>query len=124
MQHDAAVHTPGPWIVDRYEVDKIYIIADQGKRWDNPVVCSLFQDVTPADSVTLGPWLEAYENDQANARLIASAPDLLAALKEAVRIIDIAFDYNINAFRIDHNDAVDALLDARSVIAKATGETK
>ena len=70
-------HTQGPWVVQYQEGDKPFVVADQGKQWNNPVVCSLYEDVTPEDSVTMGAWLEANENAEANARLIAAAPDLL-----------------------------------------------
>ena len=76
-----AKHTPGPWAVNHRESDMPYIVADQGKAWDNPIICNLYEDVTPEDSVTIGPWLEAHPNAKANARLIAAAPDLLAALQ-------------------------------------------
>ena len=78
-----AKHTPGPWAVEHREGDMPYIVADQGKAWDNPVICNLYEDVTPEDSVTIGPWLEAHPNANANARLIAAAPKLLAALEAA-----------------------------------------
>lgn len=75
----SAKHTPGPWIVDNVSEKNLYVLADQGKNWNNPTVCALYEDVTPEDSVTLGPWLKSFDNAEANARLIASAPDLLAA---------------------------------------------
>jgi hypothetical protein len=60
-----ATHTPGPW---RHEGDRIY--ADGGGRW--------LYDITP------GMGLDADDpaEDEANARLIAAAPELLAALKD------------------------------------------
>jgi hypothetical protein len=74
-------HTPGPWLIEYEQGDNPFITADQGgQRWNNPVVCSLYEDVTPWDSVTIGPWLEANKNAEANARLIVKAPDLYALL--------------------------------------------
>lgn len=65
-------HTPGLWIIEYQEGDKPYIVADQGKRWNNPVICDLYSDVTTEDSVTIWPWLEAHENAEANARRIVA----------------------------------------------------
>lgn len=99
-------HTPGPWAVGYQEGDKPYIVAEQGKQWRNPVICDLYADVTPEDSVTMGLWLEAYDNAEANARLIAAAPDLLEALKGLAM-------FPLGTFQVQA---------ARAAIAKATGE--
>lgn len=76
-------HTPRPWKVEYQSGDMPYIVADQGRGWNNPVICSLYEDVTPETSVTIGGWLEANENAETNARLIAAAPDMLDALRAA-----------------------------------------
>jgi len=55
-------HTPGPWRVEGgQETGLYYIAADQGKAWNNPIICSLYEDVTPEDSI-VGAWYEAYPN--------------------------------------------------------------
>lgn len=72
------------WKIDNNYGEFLYIVEDQGKRCDNPVVCQLYEDVTPEDSVTIGNWYESFPGAEANARLIAAAPDLLEAL-ESVR---------------------------------------
>ena len=81
-----ASHTPGPWRIDCIEDRVFYIEAEQGKAWNNPTICHLFADVTPEDSVTIGPWLEAFDNAEANARLIVAAPDLLFALENLLAV--------------------------------------
>ena len=73
-------YTAGPWKIEHEQGDNPYIVADHGKKWDNPVICCLYEDVTPEDSVTLGPWLKANDNAAGNSQLIAAAPDLLEAL--------------------------------------------
>ncbi len=90
-------HTPGPWFAN----DSLQLFAETG------------QHIASLDSST-----EGFEGGTlyANARLIAAAPDLLAAL--------IAFD---NAFSHycegdPDSDEVSALYQAREAIAKATGE--
>ena len=80
-------HTPGPWIIGNpteiHDVDGTRIV----------MCCQTSDDVTDDAS-------------EANARLIAAAPELLEALKGVVRVADRA------------TDEFDA---ARAAIAKATG---
>lgn len=61
-------HTPGPWFVDGHEV-----YSHDTTHAD----CT----IRIADSTTLG------ESKHANARLISSAPDLLAAAKHALTVL-------------------------------------
>lgn len=84
----SAQHTPGPWALTEKAVvaSASTPIAHRVKWW------------------SIGQ-LEIEEN--ANARLIAAAPDLLAALQGVVRVADRA------------TDEFDA---ARAAIAKATGQ--
>ena len=100
-------YTLGPWTVCYQEGDKPYIVADQGKKWNNPVVCNLYDDVTPEDSVTIGPWLEAHDNAAANARLIAAAPELLAIVQRFI-------ERDPRTTQLSE--------DAKAIVAKATGE--
>jgi len=92
-------HTPGPWYVGSgtYEGRNIYSVAS----------------VTDDEGFTYQPIVASAEDDgikcwDANARLIAAAPDLLEALQEMVR-----------TFAKNHAPAVDV---ARAAIARATGE--
>ena len=105
-----ASHTPGPWVVKYKPDDEPYIIAEQGKAWDNPVICSLYEDVTPEDSITFSPWLKAYPNAEANARLIVAAPDLLFALENLLAV------KNGEGGTVFDSDEI-----ARTAIAKAKG---
>jgi hypothetical protein len=105
-----ASHTPGPWAVNYNSYDEPYIIAEQGKAWDNPVICSLYEDVTPEDSITFSRWLQAYPNAEANARLIVAAPDLLFALENLLAV------KNGEGGTVFDSDEI-----ARAAIAKAKG---
>lgn len=90
-------HTPAPWTIrtDSEDPQAINIRSESV-----PFVASVWGDGGPSFK------------QAANARLIAAAPDLLAALQKLVRAID----------RAPANFA-DGLADqAREVIAKATGE--
>ena len=89
-------HTPGPWFAN----DSLQLFAETG------------QHIASLDSST-----EGFEGGTlyANARLIAAAPDLLAAL--------IAFDDAFSHYceGDPDSDEVSALYQAREAIAKATG---
>jgi hypothetical protein len=90
-------HTPGPWEIDWY-------ICREGNKelWRVP------RSIGPA-YVDHNHWAGNYITvDEANARLIAAAPDLLDALKEAATVLGL-------------NGCFEAQNRARAAIAKATG---
>jgi hypothetical protein len=99
-----AKHTPGPWVELETEssVDFAYDDAPRLGGWS---------DIGPEDgapvAIALGYGGFSDRRLDANARLIASAPDLLASLIEVVAIAD------------RKTDAFDR---ARAAIARATGE--
>ena len=98
-------HTPGPWVV----------VGSRTKYVEARLVGSLMQEVAAC-----GPTLadEGYgQQQEANARLIAAAPDLLEALQ------DIAEYWNQDQNEAAMADACwHAIHTARAAIAKATGE--
>lgn len=115
-------HTPAPWTIqsDNGGDGCYYIVADQGKQWNNPTICRLYDDVTPEDSVTIGAWLEPQANAEANARLIAAAPELLAALGFYMS----QFGQALEAHGIPFGpEQIAADTQARAAIAKAYGLT-
>lgn len=85
-------HTPGPWHLSRHPYDRNYMRITCGND--------------PAKDDTLRGYC-----GEANARLIAAAPDLLAALERLLLSGDV-------------RDAAEksALTQARAAIAKAEGE--
>ena len=96
-------HTPGPWYIGKDTGDQnrhIYaeqmVCSDDGEEWHPLIACT-------DDDEQLIDW-------QANARLIAAAPDLLAALQQCV-------EHGIFPSAVEHVRAA-----ARAVIAKATGD--
>ena len=92
-------HTPGPWAGPYRHVD--------GQD------CILSPSETASDVVVawLDRWTGPHADEQAaNARLIAAAPDLLAALKRATALL------------ARYPDHTDAWRDCRAAIARATGE--
>jgi hypothetical protein len=83
-------HTPGPWTVEGP-------VALRGGDYWSVILPGLEE---PID-------LYAADNGEANARLIAAAPDLLEALQEIIKWNEVQHWFNFNA--------------ARAAIAKATG---
>jgi hypothetical protein len=73
-------HTPGPWRVEGPD-DEPY--GQIGVFAAHHLVCELWQDDAPVRDYNEAQW--------ANARLIAAAPELLAALVEMREFIRIRF---------------------------------
>lgn len=94
-----AAHTPGPWRVDTTMGKNIYILNQGGY------------------SLAQVQYLGAYsvKTKKANARLIAAAPELLAALQFYVGICG-----NTCAV-VDRQSAFEMHAQATAAIAKATG---
>ena len=104
-------HTPGPWYVGSgtYEGRNIYSVAS----------------VTDDEGFTYQPIVASAEDDgikcwDANARLIAAAPDLLEALQEAEKWFGPFSEITINGEHDREDVRVVALI--RAAIAKALGE--
>lgn len=71
-ERDAAAHTPGPWTANLHHTRQ-----DGGRTYG-----FIFADgVVPTAAVVLGVEGMPQDEGRANARLIAAAPDMLAALK-------------------------------------------
>ncbi len=96
--------TPGPWIVEAPYFSEVQTMERES-------VASCWHSDCNGKSVTISGVIECSpEESAANARLIAAAPDLLEALKDAVCALDCCGkDYP-------------AAEKAREAIAKATGQ--
>lgn len=94
-----SAHTPGPW----------HIQDDHGKRW----IETNGNDDTIAEIHRRRRMGSVYscEEADANARLIAAAPDLLEALEEFMAHGEQAFGHDF-----------EVMVKARAAIAKARGE--
>ena len=92
-------HTPAPWFYNGTEIGPLSTEEDQSRGIILPIA-----------------YMEQYDfpaEYNANARLIAAAPDLLEALEGM-----------IEGFTVDDRYASESVIKARAAIAKATGETK
>ena len=103
-----SAHTPGPWrITDRYGV-LTYQVGIDGRT-----VCTVWprQQGHRPSVVDTEPWPEG----EANARLIAAAPDLLESLRELAELAALQFG-------MPPPGADGPLQKALAAIAKADGE--
>jgi len=97
-------HTPGPWLVE------------PATENHGPYITNDLRNVTICDLYFLqskGFYTHCEEEAEANARLIAAAPDLLEALTKTVDALDAVLD---ERGTVGYDDIVDA---GRAVIAKA-----
>lgn len=101
------MHTPGPWHYQEKADRYTHIVRSGGSDLGNFFVCQLGQDTSGVA--------------EANARLIAAAPELLEALKTAREYVQAAHGSMSGA--MGHNDTiVKPDLDAiDTAIAKAEG---
>jgi hypothetical protein len=95
-------HTPGPWVVNKQHKTISYKGCFDVATADNEYLIAQ----------TIGGL---GEQEEANARLIAAAPDLLEALKQLASV----------AIGTEHGKQFEYQIDlAIAAIAKATGETQ
>lgn len=74
-------HTPGPWIASKFGFQVL-----TGDSWNT--ICTLKGGAEWEDGRGKYQPEYAWENQEANARLIAAAPDLLAAAKEVMATLE------------------------------------
>lgn len=93
---EMSAHTPGPWVIKPAASTKVYLI-------DSP------------KGNAIGEIVYADTRNPADARLVAAAPELLAALEAIVKSLADQDDEGL----IEH---AQQMIDARAAIAKARGE--
>ena len=105
-------HTPGPWVVskDSNKVRRIFA----GESGPQVATASVFANWMPVERLA-----EAHATADANARLIAAAPDMLEALQSAQE--SIATFIGVHGYPSD-SGAGDVLQEVSAAIARATGE--
>jgi hypothetical protein len=113
----SAQHTPGPWSIQW----ATHWGVDDGTNTERAGCFQILSDPNPTLAnvlCTRTPWPERADEMRANARLIAAAPDLLAALEEART--------GLQWYRDSFPEATDgsddeAMTRIDAAIAKATG---
>ena len=96
-----AEHTPGPWSTSKDAVPAGYV------------------QVTVYEEATGRRVATAFEQE-ANAYLIAAAPELLAALREVVAVLEHELTRENGLATADAQDLCPELAAARAALAKAT----
>lgn len=107
-------HTPGPWGIEQTDDTNWigFMRPHDGKV--ELIVCTTARDFTLKDG--------AREQNDANARLIAAAPELLDALVEAVECGMVPISSAKDGGASTHSRQVRCADMIRAAIAKATGE--
>ena len=109
-------HTPGPWSIAPSFAGQ-WIKA--GKSYICPLPDHIEHDGKPCGSVASQDKTQAEIN--ANAALIAAAPELLAALKSILGTAEVVDAGNKNQFGANcHGFAAEVFEQCRAAIAKAT----
>lgn len=113
-------HTKGPWVLNYDEYDgKVSVRSGNARDLaDYPLY---YEVVRSVGGRVHGANFDDYSEVEANARLIAAAPDLLEALEDLESDIAGRFDMEDPSTNPGIKFAIEA---ARAAIAKATGETK
>ena len=101
-------HTPGPWKWELHDVS-IASLEGPGGEVDNVFSVSPCSCCTKSALGEGWKWGRCTTPKEDDARLIAAAPELLAALKSAVA-------------RLDAHEGTEDNADLRAVIAKAEGK--
>ena len=105
-------HTPGPWVkaVKPTQVGRCFVIdTPDGLGRQHGHICCIYDDNTSFN-------MKSHEEHEANAHLIAAAPDLLEALKDVSRILD-AVRYTVGLTKTQ----AERLKRAGAAIARAEG---
>ena len=98
-------HTPGPWSLRGYNLETLdFAVSATGQMVD----FDIYPPMSKKHMMPIASVQHCFNGKacEANARLIAAAPDLLEALKDALNVLDAT----------GANDAANA---ARAAIAKA-----
>lgn len=108
-------HTPGPWSYHSWQ-------RSDGTRFGIETADHRhgLGSIAPNENAST---LLTMEQHEANARLIAAAPELLEALRELTRWVDIAIAPNYTAHRPMPEMGEKAMEVARALIRKAEGTT-
>lgn len=109
-----SAYTPGPWTLDGEPLSQSCHVFAKGLDGHQFILANCKARLTFITSSNL-------ETDQANARLIRAAPDLLDALQEAVDGWEEGSQYKGEFLREKHGDA-EGIAKVRALISMVLGQ--
>lgn len=103
-------HTPGPWVANR----RFVTVVGSVDTWSGPVTGTIVEALETEQEDSEGRVWSCAGSAEANARLIAAAPDLLAVIKKLVawRACDYA---------PQRSEVATLVMEALAAIAKTEG---
>ena len=104
----SAQHTPGPWVIHKHGLGSPYL-GNVVREWQQ-------DGITYMRTITIQLKYDTPEVNEANAQLIAAAPELLRTLTNLINAT------NVNADELDPLTVFVAIEQAKGAIAKATGD--
>ena len=107
-------HTPGPWRLNKRDEMDVAVWGSDGFT-----ICG---DIYIIADVSFPEKYDAYGHEEANARLIAAAPDLLDALEEAIECGLVPKSSVLEGGAVRHSSQVRCADKIRAAIAKAKGD--
>ena len=111
-------HTPGPWRVAAYKIDQSIIIQDT-TSWVPGHIPRVVVQAFDYDCLKAIPGKPITGEKEANAHLIAAAPDMLEALKTCKTVLQAMVDGDELA--LSYADPQDWLNEVLTAINKAKG---
>jgi hypothetical protein len=110
-------HTPKPWLVDDREAPLLVLSGAPTGLLIPRIIAKVFSRcrVEGEDEVTV------VEEAEANAKLVAAAPELLEALRRSTALLEWESKYVIGGNMSDHERAIIIQL-SKAAIKKATGQ--
>jgi len=124
VTHQLQTHTPGPWdYVASTEHHGPYVTSQFGNDIADCYTMSNVREPSIRNGGTSKPIHFMHEQADANARLIATAPELLESLQAVVAQINDYERVNNLSPSPGRTECWDCVARAKEVIAKATGAT-
>jgi len=111
----SATHTPGPWAVVA-ETHGYYIVQQHAENRNDHETWRAYQIGHTSTSGAVG----GVASEEANARLLAASPELLAACKRALPWLGKLIADGAHMNSVAPNDAVGAMEQMQAAIEKAS----